>query len=201
MKRANLVGGLLAAAIIAVPALAVAPALQDERRMTMCASNLKSMWSSCLNYAAMYGRPNGIMQTETGSDFWLKLKRTPKPLIERVDPFFCPLAAHDKALDQTSYRGPARDVNRMEDESPVGADFDGNHGAGKGGNVIRKLGDVRDYQADDPVWKSCEEALAGTPPLTKAQSLEKRVADLEKAVKELTDLVNEIKARLEKKAK
>ena len=198
MTRANLVGGVLAAIILAVPCLALAPAMQDERRMTMCAMNLKSLWQSCLNYASQYGRPNGILQPETGTDFWLKLKKTPKPIIDRTEVYYCPLAGHDPTLDQTSYRGPGSNANKMEDESPVGADFDGNHGAGRGGNVMSKMGDIRPYKADDAFWKKCDEVLAGTPPLTKAQAIEKRIADLEKAVKELTELVKELKARVDK---
>ena len=140
MKRADVVGGALVAVMLAGPLLALQEGPAENAKRAQCANNLRSVWQACFNYAAQYGRPNGIMQTETGSDFWLKLRKTPKPILEKVDPLFCPLASHDQTIEQTSFRGPARNVNKMDDKDPVGADFDGNHGSKTGGNVLTKTG-------------------------------------------------------------
>jgi hypothetical protein len=168
--------------------------------------NLKTLWTTCFNYAAIYGKPNGLMQPETGSDFWLKLKKTPKPLLEKSDPLFCPLANHDETIDQTSYRGPAANVNKMADEDPVGADWDGNHGVSKGGNVLIRTGAVAHHGPDTEIWEAAAEKTTGKAP-TKRQDpkttaeLEKRIESLEKAVKELTELVRQLKEKLEKEGK
>jgi hypothetical protein len=117
-----------------------------------------------------------------------------------------PLADHDWTVDQTSYRGPAVNVNKMEDEDPVGADFDGNYGAGKGGNVLIRTGAVFHRAADEVVWKAAAEKTTGKTP-TKRQEpktnadFEKRIEALEKTVKELAELVRQLKEKLDKEGK
>jgi prepilin-type N-terminal cleavage/methylation domain-containing protein len=146
--------GILAALLLPQIARAIRNA-----RITGCASNIKSLWTSQMNYAAQYGKPNGVMPIETGSAFWLKLQHTPKPMIDRWEPFYCPLVAESFDPDQTSFRGPAKNVNRMEDKYPVGADKNtptNNHGEGEGGNVLTKMGDIRDYDEGDQMWQSCD---------------------------------------------
>jgi hypothetical protein len=206
MKRMDVVGGAMVAVMLGAPLLALQQSPLENAKRTACASNLRSLWQACFNYAAQYGRPNGIMQTETGSDFWLKLRKTPKPLLDKVDPLFCPLAGHDQAVEQTSFRGPASDVNKIGDEDPVGADFDGNHGPKKGGNVILKHGGVTHYADTDAVWVAAAQKTTGKEPVKKQDpkspaALEKRIEALEKAVKELTELVKQMKEQLDKQAK
>ena len=150
--------GILAALLLPQIAKAIRNA-----RVTACSTNLKSLWQSQMNYANQYGRPNGIMPTETGSAFWLKLQRTPKPMIDRWEPFFCPLVSENPEEGKTSYRGPSKNVNRMEDKYPVGADQnqpENNHGEGEGGNVLTKMGDIRPYEESDAMWQSCETHLS-----------------------------------------
>jgi hypothetical protein len=206
MRRADLVSIVASVVILGAPAVALCFGSQEGDPRLKCASNIRTLWLCCFNYAAQYGRPNGLMPLETGSDFWLKLKKTPKPLLSKPDPLFCPLADHDWTVDQTSYRGPAVNVNKMEDTDPVGADFDGNHGAGKGGNVLIRTGDVRHYAADDPGWKAAAEKTTGKAPVKRKEpattaELEKRIEALEKTVKELTELVRQLKEKLEKEGK
>ena len=147
--------GILAALLLPQIARAIRNA-----RVTSCASNLKSLWTSQFNYAAQYGRPNGLMPKETGSAFWLKLQHTPKPLIERHEPFFCPLANDEIVADATSFRGPVANVNKMDDKDPVGADKnlpENNHGAGEGGNVLTKTGDISEYSETDTMWQNADQ--------------------------------------------
>jgi hypothetical protein len=204
MKRADAVGGVIVAVLLATPVVALQEGRTENQKRRACASNLRTLWQSCFNYAAQYGRPNGLMPLDTGTNFWLRLKRTPKPLLEKTDAFFCPLAGHDESVDQTSYRGPAANVNKMDDLDPVGADFDGNHGEKKGGNVLQKTGDINHYAAEEPMWDTADSKLTGKGPVKpqdpKTPSLEKRIEALEKAVKELTELVKQLKEQLDKPA-
>ena len=147
--------GILAALLLPQIARAIRNA-----RVTGCASNLRSLWQSQFNYAAQYGRPNGIMPKETGGNFWLKLQQTPKPLIDRYEPFFCPLANDEIVQGQTSFRGPATNVNKMDDKDPVGADKnlpENNHGSGEGGNVLTKTGDISEYSETDTMWQNADQ--------------------------------------------
>jgi len=123
-----------------------------QARVTGCASNLRSLWQSQFNYAAQYGKPDGAFPEETGVDFWLKLQRTPKPLIDRYEPFFCPLSKETPGPGRCSYRGPAIPIRTMSPEDPLAADKEGNHGKGEGGNAITKTGDVGYYDETDAIW-------------------------------------------------
>jgi len=154
----TLIEMLVVIILIAVLAALLLPQIKramrsDCRQLSgRCASNLKSLWTSAINYAAQYGKPNGDMPEETGSAFWLKLQQTPKPMIDRYEPFFCPLTDEFPGPGRCSYRGPAQPVRSMRDVDPVGADKEGNHGKGEGGNVLTKMGDIRDYNEDEPMW-------------------------------------------------
>jgi hypothetical protein len=153
--RSTLVG---LAAILLVIAVASAVLLvtisRSVRRanVTSCASNLKSLWTSQFNYAAQYGRPDGKLPEATGSDFFLALQRTPKPMISRHEPFICPLSDETPGPGKCSYRGPAFPLQMMEAKDPVSADKEGNHGPGRGGNVFTKTGDVIEVEESDPIW-------------------------------------------------
>jgi prepilin-type N-terminal cleavage/methylation domain-containing protein len=147
--------GILAALLLPQIARAIRNA-----QVTACATNLRSLHQSQMNYAIQYGGAHRLMPMETGSNFWLKLQNTPKPIIDRTQVFFCPLAGEDDSLTgQTSYRGPYMNINKMEDKDPVGADKNqptNNHRAGEGGNVITKTGDVDSYPESSPMWQMAE---------------------------------------------
>src|SRR5688572_10115199 len=101
------------AIIVLLLAIAIAFLVQvlsvskSRYRITGCASNLRSLLQSQFNYAAQFGRPDGAYPEETGIDFWLKLQRTPKPIIDRYEPFFCPFTGETPGPGRCSYRGPA----------------------------------------------------------------------------------------------
>ena len=127
-------------------------------RKTACASNLRSLWSTTVAWSAQNG-PYKAMPSETGSAFFLKLQQGPRPFLSRYEIFICPLSGDAIEAGSTSYRGPRTNVNKMEDKSPVAADKnlpENNHGLGAGGNVLTKLGDVREYSEEDPVWREAE---------------------------------------------
>jgi len=153
--RFTLVGVIVIAAMFAGFVAFMIPAVSRSIRLASrasCASNLRSLWQSQFNYAAQYGRPNGDLPEDTGVDFWLRLQRTPKPLIDRYEPFFCPLANETPGPGRSSYRGPAFPIRTMKPEDPFAADKEGNHGPGEGGNVMTPRGDVEEVGANDPLW-------------------------------------------------
>ena len=148
--------GLAVLVLVLVVALAImiTAGIRSIRQanVTGCASNLRSLWQSQFNYAAQYGRPDGAFPEETGVDFWLKLQRTPKPLIDRYEPFICPLSNETPGPGRCSYRGPAFPIRTMSPDDPFAADKEGNHGKGNGGSVLTKTGDCSDVEQLDPLW-------------------------------------------------
>jgi|SRR6266850_2499516 len=136
----------------------IARALVNARK-TACASNLRSLWGSEIAWSAQNGGPYKAMPSETGSAFFLKLQQGPRPFISRYEVFFCPLSGDEMGPGRTSYRGPCINVNKAEDKHPVGADKnlpENNHGAGEGGNVLFRTGDVREFAEEDEVWKEAD---------------------------------------------
>ena len=117
-------------------------------RVTACASNLRSLWSSQFNWAAQNGGPGKTMPAVTGSPFWLKLQEGDRPIVGRYEVFFCPLAGEEVGPGRTSFLGPISNVNKMDDKDPVGAC----RHEGDGGNVLTKMGDVQFYPENDPIW-------------------------------------------------
>ncbi len=161
MKRVDVVALTLVALAAGSVAVTASPMLQDQKRVVRCANNLRQLWTMQANYMAQFGGRAKLMPSDTGEAFWLKLSKTAPPLIDEsiADIYQCPVEnAKDEGCD---YRGPVEDVNTYEDGDPVGADVDGNHGEGKGGNVIRKAGDCMSYAPTDAVWKAAETRLKG----------------------------------------
>ncbi len=134
---------------------------QDSARTITCANNLSQLWKSAYIYMVRFGGSHKLMPVETGDAFWLKLSSPGTPVIhgELIEIYQCPVENNDdKGCD---YRGPATNVNKHKDGDPVGADVDGNHGIGKGGNVLRKSGDVQTVSADTSLWKAAAIKTSG----------------------------------------
>ncbi|MBI2898679.1 MAG: hypothetical protein HYY17_00695 [Planctomycetes bacterium] len=156
---------------IGVPILAalVIPATSRSIRnskQTGCSNCMAQMWRMMGNYQVQFGGPQKRMPHETGDAFWLKLSGPNVRLIDASlsDIYQCPVeGVDDPGCD---FRGPAADVNSAApaDGDPVGADVDGNHGVGEGGNVIRKSGDVQTCAAGDPLWARAAVTTTGGNP-------------------------------------
>ena len=146
--------GILAALLLPQIARAIRNA-----RVAACASNLRSLWQAQISHSSSRGGASKMMTSATGSAFWLKLQEGPRPEIGRYEVFFCPLSGDEIGPGRTSFRGPGINVNKADDKDPVGADKnlpENNHGNGDGGNVLFKMGDVREFAEDDEAWREAD---------------------------------------------
>ncbi len=161
MRRADVVAVALISLLLASAAVATRQDEITKARTVHCANNLKQLWIMQCNYMVQYGGSQKLMPRETGDAFWLKLSKEPTKLIDESlrEIYQCPVEnVDDEGCD---YRGPASDVLKYADGDPVGADVDGNHGIGKGGNVIRKSGDVQTVGTNDALWAKAETKTSG----------------------------------------
>ena len=146
---------IVVVAVFAVlAALAIPPYLRVRRQLTIgnCSGNLRSLWQAQFNYATAHGSPSQILPIHTGADFWLRLQRGPNPVITRYEVFFCVFSGDEVTPERTSFRGPSVPIYKLEETDPCGADKEGNHGLGEGGNLLMKTGDVNSFEESDPLW-------------------------------------------------
>ncbi len=151
--------GILAALLLP----AIARAIRNSR-VARCANNIKQLWTMQANYMAQFGGADKLYPQDTGGAFWLRLTLTTPALIDTTLAsgsnaiFDCPIQPGPIAAGTTNYRGPSADINNVTtpygDGDPIGADVDGNHGPGEGGNVLRKSSDVMVVSSTDPLWTS-----------------------------------------------
>ena len=134
------IGGVFVIGILAALLLPAIARAINRARVTACANNLSMLWKMQNVYMSRFGGPMKSMPLETGEEFWLALERTQPPLVDPMmrEVFLCPVREDGETCD---YRGPAVPVSRLGGSDPVGADKPDNHG-GKGGNLLRKSGDV-----------------------------------------------------------
>jgi len=69
----------------------------------------------------------------------------------------CPVRNVPGDLD---YRGPAVSLRKLKNEDPICADRVGNHGAGKGGNVLLRTGAVHACDEKDALWLRAAETTS-----------------------------------------
>lgn len=189
----RLIGVILCTGIFAALGTPLVVALhhsQDRNRVVMCANNLSQLWKMQNIYMSQFGGRMKLMPTETGTGFWLKLTKTTPPLIDKdfAELLQCPVQNKDEGFGSCDYRGPAENVAKSAFGDPVGADIETNHGAGKGGNVLTKAGDVTTVSATEDLWKLASQKTTGGPAATLApapQDLESRVKALESEVRRL----------------
>lgn len=83
-----------------------------------------------------------------GRDFFANQERWPAYQKRPID-LCCPVKAERREID---YRGPALPLREIKNDEPMAADRPGNHGRGKGGNVLLKTGQVYTASLADPLW-------------------------------------------------
>jgi hypothetical protein len=122
-------------------------------RVMECQTNLRHLWQGQFNEAAR-GTNNccGPLKTQIGGNYWVKLQISARPVVDRYERFFCPLSGERVVEGRTSYRGPYRNVHKLDDQDIVGADKEGHHGTGFGGNVLVKEGAIFEVAESDPAW-------------------------------------------------
>jgi len=153
--------GLLAALLLPAIARAI-----HNAKITQCINNLAQLYKMMANYRAEYGENQGFMPTQTCGAFWLHLENTSPPMLDptiRNEIYTCPVTGTYPAAGATKFRGPNTNINSASvgDGQVIGADIDGNHGTGQGGNVLRKSGDCMTVPASDLLWT---QAAANTCP-------------------------------------
>lgn len=84
----------------------------------------------------------------TGRAFFAQQEKWPSYQQRSID-VCCPVKGTRKEID---YRGPARPLREIGNGEPIAADRPGNHGPGKGGNVLLKTGQVYTVGDRDPLW-------------------------------------------------
>ena len=160
------------AAVAACVALPMIWRTEHQARVSACAANLSALYRAQQEYGARFGQWDAPARPETGRAFWMALGRTSPPIIAPGDQhiWYCPVRDHfDRSTD---YRGPVLPQRawmsawRVDNETGVGnqvtparvnevvaADREGNHGWGRGGNVLRLYGDVQTVGEEDPLWR------------------------------------------------
>jgi hypothetical protein len=69
----------------------------------------------------------------------------------------CPVKATNKEID---YRGPARFLRELKNDDPMAADRVGNHGPGKGGNVLLKTGACHTVSENHVLWAAAAQTTS-----------------------------------------
>ena len=83
-----------------------------------------------------------------GRDFFMNQEKWPAYQQRDID-LFCPVKATRKDID---YRGPALPLREIKNGEPIASDRVGNHGPGKGGNVLLKTGQVYTVSESHALW-------------------------------------------------
>ena len=69
----------------------------------------------------------------------------------------CPVKNTRREID---YRGPAKPFRDIRNDEPIAADRPGNHGPGKGGNVLLKTGQVHTVAENHPLWSAAAQSTS-----------------------------------------
>ncbi len=190
MRRIDLIALVLALGVTAGAALPAAMRAQETSKVESCRRNLKTLYELLYAYMNKFGGDSKLLPAQTGDALWLALAKTDPPLVEKksLGLFQCPVEnVDDEGCD---YRGASKSVDQAADGDVIGADVDGNHGKGKGGNVLRKSGDVLEVVDDDPLWRGAALSTKGGNPAVPPQGK----AETEKQKRAVVDLAHLMKA-------
>ena len=145
-----IVVGVLAITAAILAGVVLPPMLKamKEAKLEACKNNLTQL--SRIERA--YRLKTGAARKERGGAFWTSFTTTKPPLIDHFDLLVCPLRGSAPAADKTDFRGPTGLVHAYADRDAIGADKEGNHGWGAGGNIVLKNGEVIAAAEVDPIW-------------------------------------------------
>jgi hypothetical protein len=148
-----LAGGALVA-VLAALFLVFFVSMRKESSEELCRANL-----TVLGMAIRVGDlPNSPKWDAigTGRDFFRNQDKWPTYQQREVD-LFCPVKGTRKECD---YRGPAKVLREIRNDQPMAADRIGNHGPGKGGNVLLKTGQVHTVSETHPLWAAAAQTTS-----------------------------------------
>jgi len=91
-----------------------------------------------------------------GREFFLNQEKWPAYQKRDID-VCCPVKATRKEID---YRGPARLLRELKNGDPMVSDRVGNHGPGKGGNVLLKTGQVCTVPETHALWAAAAQTTS-----------------------------------------
>jgi len=138
--------------------LSTCSGMRRRSKITLCADHLTQLMKLQENYQSLFGGKNKEMSDKLGEDLWNYYTQTKPPIVgaEAEDLFQCPMVDKHKKCD---YRGPGTQLKKLRPSDPVGADKYYNHGVKKGGNILYKDGSVKEFDEDDPGWKTSQSKL------------------------------------------
>jgi len=91
-----------------------------------------------------------------GREFFANYENWPT-LQKRVFDPCCPVKGTKKEID---YRGPAKPLREIGNDEPMAADRIGNHGPGKGGNILMKTGQVYTVPETHALWSTASQTTS-----------------------------------------
>jgi prepilin-type N-terminal cleavage/methylation domain-containing protein/prepilin-type processing-associated H-X9-DG protein len=120
-------------------------------RVANCAHNLKQLYAAGQVYATSH---KGNWPPGRGDELWISFQQGHPPLLEakQAELCLCPVKQDSDRRGETDYRGPLLPWLKYRAVDPIGGDKPGNHGEGRGGNILLCDGSVHEMEADDAVW-------------------------------------------------
>jgi len=143
------------AAVIAAALLVPSVGGHGHGRLGACAGNLRQLYQLGAVYAATH---RGEWPRATGSELWISFTHSTPPLIDpdSLEVLLCPVK-DQSGIGACDYLGPRKPVSELKSDEALAADKPGNHGTGRGGNVLLKDGSVLEFDAAHPVWATLSE--------------------------------------------
>ena len=146
-------GALVALFILAVLVVSFA-SVRKKSNAEMCSGNLRVLYMA-VRSGDLPDAP-GWDKAATGRAFFAFPDRWPG-WQKREFSLYCPVKGTQDDID---YRGPAQSLRRMKDGDPIIADRPGNHGPGRGGNVVLLRGEIYACPETHSLWSRAAQTTA-----------------------------------------
>jgi hypothetical protein len=143
-------GTLFVAAVVIIPFASMRKDSNEE----LCRANL-TVIGMAIRVGELPSSPKWDA-VGTGRGFFANYAKWPSYQQREFDPC-CPVKGTRKDID---YRGPARFLRELKNEEPMAADRVGNHGPGKGGNVLLKTGACHTVAENHALWAAAAQTTS-----------------------------------------